>query len=173
MEGNDASGKVNFDLVAEIVSSYVRHNMIAADELPRLISEVHRALESLGRSASRREEPPKPAVPIRRSVAEEYVVCLECGFRSHALRRHLREKHGLTADEYRARWNLRPDHPLTAPRYSARRAAIAKAIGFGRAAGPSEPSPPPPEQTPSAGEAAPEHTTRRGRPRPRRGRKVG
>jgi predicted transcriptional regulator len=128
MEGNDAPGKVNFRQVVEIVSSYVRHNTIAADDLPRVIADVYRALAG-GEQPAPVQEPQRP---IRRSVGPEEVVCLECGHRARTLRRHLREAHGLSPDEYRARWGLAADHPLIAPGYSARRAAIAKASGFGR-----------------------------------------
>ena len=131
MEGNKASGKVNLHQVVEIVSSYVRHNTIPADDLPRLIADVYRALAGGGQLAPVQEER-RPAVPIRRSVAPEFVVCLECGHRARTLRRHLREAHGLSPDEYRARWGLAADYPLVAPGYSARRSAIAKASGFGR-----------------------------------------
>jgi predicted transcriptional regulator len=131
MEGNDAPGKVNFRQVVEIVSSYVRHNTIAADDLPRVIADVYRALAG-GEQPAPVQEPQRPAVPIHRSVGPEEVVCLECGHRARTLRRHLREAHGLSPDEYRARWGLAADHPLIAPGYSARRAAIAKASGFGR-----------------------------------------
>ena len=132
--------RVDTDRVAEIVSSYVRHHQVGADELAGLIVEVHRALASLGR-APPTQEPPRPAVPIRRSVQQDYVVCLECGFRALALRRHLRVAHGLEVADYRARWQLPPDHPITAPSYSARRAIMAKEIGLGRRAA-MEPSPP-------------------------------
>jgi MucR family transcriptional regulator, transcriptional regulator of exopolysaccharide biosynthesis len=136
--------------VAEIVSSYVRHHKIEPDQLVGLIVEVHRALASLGRGASPAQEPPKPAVPIRRSVRRDYVVCLECGFRAQTLRRHLRVQHGLKVAQYRLRWNFMPDHPVTAPAYSERRSAMAKQIGLGRHRAPAEPP------------AAPR---RRGRPR--------
>jgi predicted transcriptional regulator len=131
MEGNDAPGKVNLRQVVEIVSSYVRHNTIAADDLPRVIADVYRALAG-GEQPTPVQEPQGPAVPIRRSVGPEEVVCLECGHRARTLRRHLREAHGLSPNEYRARWGLAADHPLVAPGYSARRSAIAKASGFGR-----------------------------------------
>jgi predicted transcriptional regulator len=131
MEGNDASEKVNLNQVMEIVSSYVRQNTIAAEELPRLIADVYRTLAGVRQPMPMRE-PLRPAVPIRRSVAPESVVCLECGYQARTLRRHLREAHGLSPDEYRARWGLSLDHPLIAPGYSMRRSAIAKAGGFGR-----------------------------------------
>ena len=114
-----------------IVSSYVRHHQVPADQLTVLIIEVHHALAGLGRALSV-ERPPRPAVPIRRSVEQNYVVCLECGFRARTLRRHLRVAHGLEVVEYRVRWNLSPDYAVTAPAYSDRRSAMAKALGFGR-----------------------------------------
>ena len=118
--------------VAHIVSSYARHHQLGPEQLVELIRQVHRALASLGQAALPMVEPRQPAVPIRQSVRPEYVVCLECGFRAKFLRRHLGVQHGLSVDEYRARWNLRSDHPLTAPAYSERRAAVAKEIGLGR-----------------------------------------
>src|ERR1700730_3658309 len=109
--------RVDTDRVAEIVSSYVRHHQIAADQLAGLIVEVHRALAGLGR-ATPAQEPPEPAVPIRRSVQQDYVVCLECRYRAQMLRRHLRIAHGLEVADYRTRWQLPLDFPLIAPSYS-------------------------------------------------------
>jgi predicted transcriptional regulator len=109
--------RIDLDQVAEIVSSYVRHHQIAADQLAGLIVEVHRALAGLGR-ATPAQEPPEPAVPIRRSVQQEYVVCLECRYRAQMLRRHLRIAHGLEVADYRTRWQLPLDFPLIAPSYS-------------------------------------------------------
>jgi predicted transcriptional regulator len=117
--------------VEEIVSSYVRHHQVPADQLTALIVEVHRALAGLGR-APPVQEPPRPAVPIRRSVRQDYVVCLECGFRAQTLRRHLQVQHGLGVADYRTRWNLPPDYPTTAPAYSERRSVMARQRGFGR-----------------------------------------
>jgi predicted transcriptional regulator len=118
--------------VAHIVSSYARHHQLGPEQLVELIRQVHRALASLGQATLPIMEPRQPAVSIRQSVRPEYVVCLECGFRSRMLRRHLRVQHGLTVDEYRARWNLRFDHPVTAPAYSQRRSEMAKERGLGR-----------------------------------------
>ena len=123
--------RVDTDRVAEIVSSYVRHHQIAADQFTALIVEVHRALAGLGQAIPM-PAPPQPAVPIRRSVQQDYVVCLECGFRAQMLRRHLRVAHGLEVADYRARWKLPPDHPIIALSYSARRSRVAKEIGLGR-----------------------------------------
>ena len=116
--------------VARIVGSYLRHHQVGPDQLAGLIVEVHRALAGLGR-APPVQEPLTPAVPIRRSVQQDYVVCLECGFRGQSLRRHLRVQHGLERAAYYARWNLPPDQPITAPAYSERRSALAKELGLG------------------------------------------
>jgi predicted transcriptional regulator len=132
MEGDDASGKVDLNQVVEIVSSYVRSHQLGPEQLVELIVAVHHALAALGQAALPIVEPRQPAVPIRQSVRPEYVVCLECGFRSRMLRRHLRVQHGLSVDEYRTRWNLRSDHPVIAPAYSQRRSVVAKEIGLGR-----------------------------------------
>jgi predicted transcriptional regulator len=156
MAEQDSPPRVDPYQVAEIVSSYVRHHQIAADQLAGLIVEVHRALAGLGRPPPA-QEPPTPAVPIRRSVRQDYVVCLECGFRAQVLRRHLRVAHGLEVADYRARWRLSTDYPVTAPSYSARRTRMAKEIGLGRRAAP-EPSPPATERP----------MIRRGGRRPRR-----
>jgi predicted transcriptional regulator len=154
----DSAPEVDLYQVARIVSSYVRHHQIGPDQLVRLILEVHQAIANLGRGAPPVQEPVKPAVPIRRSLQPDYLVCLECGFRAQALRRHLRVAHGLEIADYRTRWKLPLDYPVTAPSYSARRSAMAKAIGFGRRRAPVEPSPPAIERP---------VTRRRGR-RPRR-----
>ena len=122
---------VELSLVAQIVRGYVVQNSIAVDQVAGLIATVHRSLSGLGQSAHA-PAPLEPAVPIRRSVQRDHVVCLECGFRGQTLRRHLRVAHGLEPAAYRARWKLPPDHPITAPAYSERRSTMAKQIGLGR-----------------------------------------
>ena len=118
-------------LTAKIVRSYLRHHTVGATELPNLITSVHRALTEVGRP-----DPPEvsltPAVSVRQSVRQDYVVCLDCGYRGKTLRRHISSRHGLSADEYLKRWGLRRDHPLTAPAYSEHRSALAKQLGLGR-----------------------------------------
>jgi predicted transcriptional regulator len=121
---------VDLSLIARIIRSYVAQNTIGIDQLAGLIAEVHRSLIGLGQSAP--AAAPVPAVPIRRSVQHNHVVCLECGYRGRVLRRHLRVAHGLEPADYRVRWRLPPDHPITAPAYSERRSAMAKQIGLGR-----------------------------------------
>ena len=124
-DGNDPH------LTAKIVSEYVSHHKLAASEIPNLITTVHQAIGHLGQAAQE-EETRTPAVPIRRSVQRDYVICLDCGFRAVTLRRHIKVQHGLTPDEYQQRWGLKRDHLLTAPAYSERRSSVAKALGLGR-----------------------------------------
>ena len=143
MAEQDSPPTVDLDQVARIVSSYVRHHQIDRGQLRGLIVTVHRALAGLGRGVLPEQVRPRPAVPIRRSVQAEYVVCLECGFHGRTLRRHLQVRHGLEVAAYRVRWNLSPIHPVTAPGYSARRSAMAKTIGLGRPPAPVEPPPAP------------------------------
>ncbi len=135
MAKDSSSLNIDLNLVAEIVSSYVANNSITAEQLGKLITNVHQTLSGLGTNAAAlASEPEKlaPAVPIRRSVQPDHVVCLECGFRAKIMRRHLRVAHGLDPAAYRARWKLSPDHPLTAPEYSAHRSAMAKQLGLGQ-----------------------------------------
>lgn len=119
------------NLTADIVSAYARSHQLSADQVVSLISTVHQALSGAAKPVEAAAER-TPAVPIRRSVNREYVVCLECGWRGKTLRRHLSSRHGLNPNEYRTRWNLRSQHPLTAPDYSERRSSMAKELGLGR-----------------------------------------
>ena len=117
--------------VARIVSSYVKKNQIAPADIPALINTVYQSLRAAGKAAE--PEPPRPpAVPIRQSVRPHYIVCLDCGVRGKMLRRHVKTGHGLTPEQYRARWKLLPDYPLTAPAYSEQRSTLAKKLGLGR-----------------------------------------
>jgi predicted transcriptional regulator len=118
-------------LVAEIVSGYVKKNQIAPADIPMLINTVYQSLTVAGK-APEPEQPRTPAVPIRQSVRPNCVVCLDCGWRGRMLRRHVHSAHGLTPEQYRARWKLSPDYPLTAPAYSEQRSSLAKKMGLGR-----------------------------------------
>ena len=125
------AARVAQSLVAKILSGYVKKNQIAPADVSALIATVHRSLLALTKSVE--PEPERtPAVPIRRSVTPNYVVCLDCGRRAKTLRRHLQVRHGLSANQYRAQWKLSPDHPITAPAYSERRSAFARQIGLGQ-----------------------------------------
>jgi predicted transcriptional regulator len=135
MADDSGAQKVDPGLVAEIVSSYVAKNSVAVDHLGGLIATVHQTLSGLGTNTTAPTLAPEklaPAVPIRRSVQPDHVVCLECGFQAKTLRRHLRVAHGLEPAAYRVRWKLATDHALTAPAYSERRSTMAKQLGLGR-----------------------------------------
>jgi predicted transcriptional regulator len=121
----------NSHLTAKIVRSYVRHHTVGTGQISDLITTVHRAMAQLGQPVQP-EEVRTPAVSVRRSVSQDYVVCLDCGYRGKTLRRHISTRHGLSRDEYLKRWGLHADHPLTAPAYSERRSTLAKALGLGR-----------------------------------------
>jgi predicted transcriptional regulator len=103
------------ELTTNIVAAYVRRDQIASDQLPTLTSIVHQALASLGKPSPEASVERTPAVPIRRSVHRDYVVCLECGWRGQMLKRHVATSHRLTVEQYRARWNLPREHPMTGP----------------------------------------------------------
>jgi len=152
-------------LTTNIVAAYVRHNQIGADQLPVLISTVHQALAGLGKSKAETEMERTPAVPIRRSVHQDYVVCLECGWRGKMLKRHLATAHGLTVEQYRVRWTLPREHPITAPSYSERRSGLAKQIGLGRGRGRRASREEPESAAPETVPAPQPQSRRRGRPR--------
>jgi MucR family transcriptional regulator, transcriptional regulator of exopolysaccharide biosynthesis len=128
----EKSGSIK--LAAEIVAAFVSYNPLPRSDLPALIQAVHAVVESLGKGsevAQPQAEAKPPAVPIRKSITPDYLVCLEDGKRFKSLRRHLR-LHGLTPEQYRAKWNLSSDYPMVAPNYSTERSALAKKIGLGQ-----------------------------------------
>jgi predicted transcriptional regulator len=125
-------------LTAQIVSAHVGNNKVAADELPGLIQQVYHALNGSGAGVSsvqsRPSAPadrPKPAVPISKSVFNEYIVCLEDGKKLKMLKRHLQTAYGMTPEQYRAKWGLDGNYPMVAPEYAKKRSSLAKAIGLG------------------------------------------
>jgi len=122
-------------MTAKLVAAYVGNNTLAVTDLPDLISLIHDALRTVTDRASQEPEKLIPAVPVRKSVMPDYIICLEDGKRMKMLKRHLRNAYGMTPEEYRARWNLPSDYPMVAPNYSKRRSEFAKAIGLGRGAG--------------------------------------
>ena len=122
-------------LTADIVSAYVSNNKIGSDELAKLIGDVHSALvRAPSASAQPQQEPREPAVPVRKSITPDYIVCLEDGKKFKSLKRHLQGEHGLTPDEYRSRWELPRDYPMVAPNYAQARSELAKTMGLGRKA---------------------------------------
>lgn len=119
-------------LATEIVAAYVSNNAMAANDLPATIRAVHSTLAGLDQSAPSRDADRTPAVPIKKSVTADYIVCLEDGKKLKMLKRYLRSQYGLTPEEYKARWGLPHDYPMVAPNYAAQRSKLAKQIGLGR-----------------------------------------
>ena len=131
MDSDDTTGSIDLRPVTKIIASYVGNHTLAPEQLSALIISVQQTIRQLGKPIQ--PEPARiPAVPIRRSVQHDHVVCLECGFKGKTLRRHLGMRHGLQVAEYLRRWDLSNDHPLTAPAYSEQRSTMAKQLGLGR-----------------------------------------
>jgi predicted transcriptional regulator len=131
MDTENTSKNIDLRPVTKIIASYVGNHTLTPEQLPALIVSVQQALRDLGKPAPA-PVPRTPAVPIRRSVQRDRVVCLECGFTGKTLRRHLGTRHGLQIADYLRRWDLSRDHPLTAPAYSEQRSTMAKELGLGR-----------------------------------------
>ena len=123
----------NIELAADIVSAYVSNNSVPAGDLPGLINEVYNALLRVGAcSVVTPTEPPKPAVPVKRSVSNDYIICLEDGKKFKSLKRHLRTQYGLSPEDYREKWGLPADYPMVAPNYAKARSNLAKQMGLGQ-----------------------------------------
>ncbi|MFO0995156.1 MAG: MucR family transcriptional regulator [Alphaproteobacteria bacterium] len=120
-------------MTTDVVSAYLGHNMLSAAQIPDVIKAVYGSLQSLqGSGAEGRADALRPAVPIKKSIMPDHIVCLEDGRKLKMLKRHLRTTYGLSPDEYRAKWGLPADYPMVAPNYAAQRSAFAKKIGLGR-----------------------------------------
>lgn len=129
-------------LTVDIVTAHVAANKLAPGDLPLLIASVHAALAGLGAAPKEEQEALAPAVSVRASVKLNHLVCLEDGKTFKTLKRHLMTSHGLTPDQYRAKWNLPADYPFVASDYAASRSVLAKAIGLGRKTGAGQSVPP-------------------------------
>jgi predicted transcriptional regulator len=135
-----STGKINMDdkseiieMTADIVSAYVGNNSVSATELPSLIQSVHRALASVANGGDAVEAAPKePAVPVKRSITPDHLVCLEDGRKFKSLKRHLRTKYNMSPEDYRAKWGLAKDYPMVAPNYAKARSELAKQMGLGQ-----------------------------------------
>ncbi len=163
------------EMAAEIVSAYVRNNSVPVGELPTLLQSVHDSLSSIlnGSKPEAVKEPPQPKVPVKKSVTNEYIVCLEDGKRFKSLKRHLHSEHGLSPQDYRDKWGLAKDYPMVAPAYADARSNLAKTMGLGRKAGPAvEAAEAEPEAVAAAPEPAapPEEPAAEPAKKPRRGR---
>jgi predicted transcriptional regulator len=121
------------ELAAEIVSAYVSNNSVPSSELPALLSEVHAAIVRVAAGvAPIVAEALKPAVPPKKSITSDYLICLEDGRKFKSLKRHLRTQYNLSPEEYREKWGLPPDYPMVAPAYAKARSALAKQMGLGQ-----------------------------------------
>jgi predicted transcriptional regulator len=131
---SDNSGESSYiGLTANIVSAYVSNNSVPSSEIPNLISQIHSALKRVsGGQVAAPTEPLKPAVPIKRSITPDYLVCLEDGKKFKSLKRHLRTQYNMTPDQYREKWGLAPDYSMVAPNYAAARSQLAKQMGLGQ-----------------------------------------
>ena len=130
--GKDSEDDI-LKLVTEIVAAYVSKNTVAASELPGIIKNVHATLGGFG--GETKALPRAPAVPVKKSVQADFIVCLEDGKKLKMLKRYLRARYKLSPSEYRERWNLPPDYPMVAPNYAQKRSDFAKKIGLGKGEG--------------------------------------
>ncbi len=120
-------------LTAEIVSAYVSNNTVASGDIPALINQIHGALLRVsGGDVPLSSELLKPAVPVKKSINPDFIVCLEDGKKFKSLKRHLRTQYGMSPEQYREKWSLPADYPMVAPNYAAARSQLAKQMGLGQ-----------------------------------------
>jgi len=120
-------------MTAEVVSAYVSNNTVASADIPALISQVHTALQRVSNGeAQASTEPLKPAVPVKKSINPDFIICLEDGKKFKSLKRHLRTQYDVTPEQYREKWGLPADYPMVAPNYAAARSQLAKQMGLGQ-----------------------------------------
>ena len=119
-------------MTADVVTAYVGNNTVTPSDLAEVIRTVHASLRQAQAGDDATAAPPKPAVPVKKSITPDYLICLEDGRELKMLKRHLRTTYGMTPDEYRAKWGLDPDYPMVAPNYARRRSEFAKQIGLGQ-----------------------------------------
>ena len=118
-------------LTTEIVAAHVSNNTVSVGDLPQLINQVYNSLANIGSAPPPPAERPQPAVPVKKSVFPDYIVCLEDGKKFKSLKRHLRTHYNLSPEEYREKWGLPHDYPMVAPNYAQARSALAKQMGLG------------------------------------------
>lgn len=131
-EENEVNRVELLSLTADIVSAHVANNSVVQGEVPDLIHSVFGKLQELANGEDVAAVELNPAVPIRKSVTDDFIICLEDGKKLKMLKRHLMTSYGMTPEEYRAKWGLKPDYPMVAPNYAAKRQELAKKIGLGR-----------------------------------------
>jgi len=121
------------EMTADIVSAYVGNNSVSANDLPSLIANIHAALSGVSAGVVEvAPEPKEPAVPIRKSISPDFLICLEDGRKFKSLKRHLRTKYDMSPEDYRAKWGLAKDYPMVAPNYAKARSDLAKQMGLGQ-----------------------------------------
>ena len=132
--GHPLNAIVHVELVATIVAAYVTKNALQPSDLPALIADVHAALLAVAGAPMEpiAAELPKPAVSVRKSIGEDYIVCLEDGRKFKSLKRHLRAQYDMSPEQYRAKWNLPVDYPMVAPSYARARSTLAMEMGLGQ-----------------------------------------
>lgn len=131
---NDQVGGVSLiEMTTKVVAAYLSNNSVASNQISEVIGTIHVALKGLSETGGEpAAEPLRPAVPIKKSITPDYIVCLEDGKQLKMLKRHLRTTYGLTPEEYRVKWGLPADYPMVAPNYAQQRSDFAKKIGLGR-----------------------------------------
>jgi predicted transcriptional regulator len=129
MADNSSSGDV-LGLTAQIVSAHVSNNSVTPDALPALIQDVYRTLAGVGREPVQPDKP-QPAVPAKKSIFPDHIICLEDGKKLKMLKRHLKTAYNMSPEQYRERWGLPTDYPMVAPNYARHRSSLAKKIGLG------------------------------------------
>jgi predicted transcriptional regulator len=130
----DNEGSDYIELTADIVSAYVSNNSVPASGLPALINDVHAALSRVvsGVAPVVPAEAPRPAIPVKKSITADYLICLEDGKKFKSLKRHLRTQYNMSPEQYREKWGLPPDYPMVAPNYAEARSQLAKKMGLGQ-----------------------------------------
>ena len=124
-------GQDLLSLTSNIVAAHVKNNAIAPADLPHLIGQVYRALSNVTSEPTEVAERPQPAVPVKKSITPDYIICLEDGKKLKMLKRHLKAAYDMTPADYRDRWDLPADYPMVAPNYARQRSRLAKQIGLG------------------------------------------
>ncbi|SCA55876.1 Transcriptional regulator [Candidatus Terasakiella magnetica] len=118
------------ELTSEIVSAHVSNNSVSMQDVPQLIEDVYKTLGHVGEKSEQKEKV-QPAVPVKKSIQQDYIICLEDGKKLKMLKRHLKTAYNMTPEEYREKWNLPSDYPMVAPNYAEHRSNLAKKIGLG------------------------------------------
>jgi predicted transcriptional regulator len=134
MERESRGGSHLIEMVSDIVSAYVAHNTVTVADLPKLIEKVHATLSEIDTGGTVEAKPElKPAVPVKKSVTDDHIVCLEDGKKFKSLKRHLRTRYDMSPEEYREKWGLAADYPMVAPNYAKQRSDLARKMGLGQA----------------------------------------